>query len=165
METVAGLGPMGNYGHVELHHFLGATTQVKGVGNLGHWAIIPISAEDHFVRHNQGPRSFEHVTGKTEKGIFIEVCKRVEDLPFGIEIEVSTPDTNALIEEIETHTDFPLSHINLWTDLCKAIRTLSDENERYQEKAIALHKYLRDKNIAGIEAVITEFSLMAEHHD
>jgi len=74
--------------------------------------------------------------------------------------EVPTPD--ALIKEIETHTDFPLSHINLWTDLCESIRTLQAENARYQEKAIALHKYLRDKNLDGIEAVITEFSLMAE---
>ena len=86
MATVAGLGPMGTYGRVELHHFLGATTQVKGIGNLGHWAIIPISAGDHFVRHNVGRAGFEYATGKTETGIFIELCKRIEDLPFSVEI-------------------------------------------------------------------------------
>ncbi len=86
METVAGLGPLGTYGRVELHHFLSATTQVKGIGNIGHFAIIPISHEDHLIRHLKGRRAFEEATGKTEKGIFIEVCKRIEDLPFGVEI-------------------------------------------------------------------------------
>ena len=92
MQTVAGLGPMGNYGHVELDHFLGgATIQIKGIGNIGHWAIIPISTEDHLLRA-RSRKAFEEATGKTAKGIFIEVCKRIEDLPFGIEIYNSILD-------------------------------------------------------------------------
>ncbi len=39
---------------------------------------------------------------------------------------------------------------------------LNAQLESYQEKARALHRYLGDKNVDGIEAVITEFSLMAE---
>ena len=40
---------------------------------------------------------------------------------------------------------------------------LNAQLESYQEKAQALHRYLGDKNVDGIEAVITEFSLMAEN--
>lgn len=87
IQTVAGLGPLGNYGHVELDHFLGgATIQIKGIGNIGHWAIIPISTEDHRIRTLKGRKAFEEATGKTAKGMFIEVCKRIEDLPFNVEI-------------------------------------------------------------------------------
>jgi len=86
LDKVAGLGPIGNYGPVELHHFLPATTQVKGIGNIGHFSIIPISREDHLTRHLKGRLAFKEATGKTEKEMFIEVCKRVEDLPFGNDI-------------------------------------------------------------------------------
>ena len=83
---MAGLGPMGNYGPVQLDHFLGgATIQVKGVGNIGHWAIIPISAEDHLLRA-RSRKAFEKATGKTAKEIFAEVCKRVKERPFSDEI-------------------------------------------------------------------------------
>lgn len=77
---------MGNYGPVQIDHFLGgATIQVKGIGNLGHWAIIPISAEDHLLRA-RSRKAFEEATGKTAKEMFIEVCKRIEDLPFSAEV-------------------------------------------------------------------------------
>ena len=91
-KTVRSLGPLGNYGPVEVHHFLGATTQVKGIGNIGHFALIPISHEDHLIRHLKGRRAFEEATGKTEKGLFIEVCKRIEELPFGVELYTAILD-------------------------------------------------------------------------
>ena len=45
---------------------------------------------------------------------------------------------------------------------CAHYQALTDQLENYREKAIALNRYLRDKNFKAIEAVIVEFSLLAE---
>ncbi len=85
-EKVIGLGPLVGYGAVELHHFLGGTTQVKGIGNLGWWAIILLTKDHHLIRHRQGRKAFEKVTGHTEKELFEKTCDRMEELPFSNEI-------------------------------------------------------------------------------
>jgi len=86
-DKVIGLGSLIGYGPTELHHFLGGgTTQVKGIGNLGWWAIICITRDHHLIRHSQGRKAFEKATGHTEKELFEKTCSRMEELPFSDEI-------------------------------------------------------------------------------
>jgi len=86
MDMVAGLGPLVGWGETELHHFLPATTQIKGIGNIGHYSIICITRDHHLILHNQGRKAFEKVTGHTEKELFEKTCSRMEDVPFSVEV-------------------------------------------------------------------------------
>ena len=45
--------------HVQIHHMLGRTAKVKGVGNIGHWAILPLSWRFHDV-HSNDPLNVTH---------------------------------------------------------------------------------------------------------
>ena len=86
MSKVAGLGPMVGYGPTEIHHLHGCTAQIKGIGNIGHWAVICLTRDHHLILDNHGRMAFEKVTGHTEKEIFEKTCSRMEKLPFSDEI-------------------------------------------------------------------------------
>jgi len=86
MDKVAGLGSLVGYGPCEIHHMYGGTAQIKGVGNIGHWAILCLTKDHHMILTNQGRLAFEQVTGHTEVELFEKTCSRMEELPFSQEI-------------------------------------------------------------------------------
>ena len=82
---------------VEIHHVLCRTAKIKGIGNIGHYFILPLDREEHSwidwgqeglkklkdaYIDNHGPRYFyeiEHMTlMEFQKFLFGRVCEKME---------------------------------------------------------------------------------------
>ena len=69
----------------QIHHCLGRTAKVKGVGNIGHWFILPLAWEYHDVASNSEYNVTHHKQAfadrfGTEKDLFIDVINKLEFL-------------------------------------------------------------------------------------
>jgi len=68
-----------------IHHFLGRATKVKYIGNLGFWALLPLTDELHKERHHIGKTMWEDKY-QPEKVLWLRMLQRFQDLPFSDEI-------------------------------------------------------------------------------
>lgn len=70
-----------------IHHATDRTMRIKGVGNIGHWFLVPCVDQDH---HKQIHFSLGHDRKPYEKTKFKEACDLFEDagreLPFGRDV-------------------------------------------------------------------------------
>ena len=57
-------------GNLEIHHPIGASAKIKGVGNIGHWWVIPVDAQSHKDIH---AGKFGSMRKSVEKEIFESV--------------------------------------------------------------------------------------------
>ena len=66
----------------QIHHCLGRTAKVKGVGNIGHWFILPLAWEYHDVASNSEYNVTHHKQAftdrfGTEKDLFMDVVYKL----------------------------------------------------------------------------------------
>jgi hypothetical protein len=83
-EDVRLLGSIVSVKNAVIHHMYGRTARFNKI-DIGHWAILPLSPEEH-VQFHAGKKSFESLNG-SQKELFRTVCglyrRRYDrDLPF-----------------------------------------------------------------------------------
>ena len=60
-----------------IHHAIGRTIKKKGVGNLGHWFLVPLANDEmHWAVHNDMGKDRKPY----EKARFARVCERYQDI-------------------------------------------------------------------------------------
>jgi len=88
MEAVRELGSVISGCPAVVHHAIGRSAKIKGVGNLGHWFLIPLTDKEHRDLHNgwniweqSHPDMFE-TRKEFEKGAFkYDVLDKLLDIP------------------------------------------------------------------------------------
>jgi len=80
LDLVAGSGSIVDYAPCVIHHMWGATAQVKGVGNIGHWSLLPLTPYQHDLYHHDRTE-FERRYGG-QKELFLKLIRRFRDMPF-----------------------------------------------------------------------------------
>jgi len=83
-EEVRGLGSIvslsGYYGRTVIHHPVGQSAKIKGVGNIGNWWVIPLTEDLHEDLHNGEKFGFE-TRKEWEKYMFADVMKKLYGHP------------------------------------------------------------------------------------
>ena len=52
MEAVRELGSVISGEPALIHHCIGRSAKIKGVGNIGHWFLLPLTDQEHKDLHN-----------------------------------------------------------------------------------------------------------------
>lgn len=79
-EAVRELGSVISGGPAVIHHMYGRTASFNKV-HVGHWALLPLTDEEHKYRHQHGKKAFSEKWAH-EKDLFLTVCERFDERPF-----------------------------------------------------------------------------------
>jgi hypothetical protein len=82
--------------NVQIHHIFGRSTKVKGVGNIGEWAMLPIAWRYHDV-HSNDPLNVTH-------------CKNKFESNFGTQAELFNQALNTLIAKAKVNNSIDASN-------------------------------------------------------